>query len=146
MENNTLVRTCGECSLCCKLFRVDELSKPSWSWCRHCKKDGGCAIYSKGRPDVCKDFRCHWLRDLNIPDHLRPDKIHMYAQSGGDKIVKIMVDDAHPEALESEGARELIEGYRQMGNHVLLVTKDCIKYLCGHGREKLALIKMDWIL
>lgn len=70
----------------------------------------------------------------------------MYATSGGDHIVNIRVDQDHLDAIDSQGGKELIEGYRSMGNHVLLITKDNVKFICGHGREKPSMIKLDWVL
>jgi len=146
-KDNFGVRSCGECTLCCKIPRIEDIPKPSWSYCMHCKVGVGCGIYHKGRPEVCVDFTCNWLIDKNIPDNLRPDKIHMYAHGGkGDAVVKIMIDDDHPNAINSDAGACLIEGYRSMGNHVIVVTKDIIRFLCGHGREKPAKLDLDWTL
>jgi len=144
MQNHVVVRTCGECTLCCKLSAIQDLPKPAWSLCQFCKNNS-CAVYST-RPKSCRDFTCSWLVDQNIPDNLRPDKIHMYATSGGEHIVNIRVDNDHPDAIDSQGGKDLIEGYRSMGNHVLLITKDCVKFICGHGREKPVKIQLDWVL
>ena len=55
------VRSCGSCSLCCKLLVIDELDKPPDTWCPHCKPGrGGCSIYAD-RPPSCRLFRCGWL-------------------------------------------------------------------------------------
>lgn len=71
----------------------------------------------------------------------------MYAHGGsGDKIVKIMIDDDHSDAVNSQLGRQLIEGYRSAGNHVLLISKDIVKFLAGHGRERPAKIDLSWIL
>lgn len=54
-------RTCGTCSLCCKLPSVAELNKPIDTWCVHARPSrGGCAIYAQ-RPQRCQNFKCHWL-------------------------------------------------------------------------------------
>jgi hypothetical protein len=63
-------RSCGECTLCCRLMGVEELEKPNDKWCVHCK--GGCQVYNV-RPQTCRDFTCLWLAGaLRIED--RPDK------------------------------------------------------------------------
>ena len=139
------MRACGDCTLCCKLPRIEELLKPSWQWCRHCDVGRGCKIYER-KPDVCSDFSCNWLIDKAIPDHLRPDRIHMYAQwKPGDQVVRVMVDNDFPEAIDTLEGRQFIEGYRAR-NHVLLVTKDIVRFLCGYGRDKPAKMQLDWIL
>jgi len=53
-------RSCGTCTLCCKVLAVDELKKPHGKWCAHCKTGQGCGIYDT-RPAECRDFRCTWL-------------------------------------------------------------------------------------
>jgi len=66
-------RTCGTCTLCCKVLGVDEASTPRSAWCRHCDKKSGCKIYDQ-RPSACREFICLWLVDTSVPDDLRPDK------------------------------------------------------------------------
>jgi hypothetical protein len=57
-------RTCGACSLCCKLAYIPELNKSIDSWCRYARpgvsKAGGCTIHPD-RPTSCRDFECAWL-------------------------------------------------------------------------------------
>lgn len=60
--------------------------------------------------------------------------------------MKIMVDPDYPGSIDTLEGHQLIEGYRSAGNHVLLICRDIVKFLCGHGREKPAKIMLDWIL
>jgi hypothetical protein len=54
-------RSCGTCSLCCKLTYIPELNKSIDTWCRHARPGaGGCSIYSE-RPTSCQSFVCGWL-------------------------------------------------------------------------------------
>ena len=54
-------RRCGECSLCCKLLRIEAFNKPVGTWCAHCAPGrGGCTIYET-RPTECREFFCAWL-------------------------------------------------------------------------------------
>lgn len=70
-NNGTTKRSCGNCSLCCRLFAVPEV-KPDHEWCPHCKPGkGGCSIY-ESRPERCADFNCQWLRDERFGDHWFP--------------------------------------------------------------------------
>lgn len=74
------MRTCGTCSLCCKLLGVVELGKPEGVWCRHFVKDVGCGSYST-RPESCRRFVCAWLDErYNLPEHFKPNNIHAVIQ------------------------------------------------------------------
>jgi len=67
-------RRCGECSLCCTVLRVDELSKLGGISCLHQDADGpGCAIHAM-RPQVCRGYACLWLRG-GLPLEDRPDRL-----------------------------------------------------------------------
>jgi hypothetical protein len=75
-------RSCGECSLCCKLPRIPVLNKPAGKWCKHARPGkGGCSIYND-RPDVCRGFACEWLVNKSMGDEWFPahSKI-MFCQS-----------------------------------------------------------------
>jgi hypothetical protein len=76
-------RTCGTCSMCCKVLSIDAepgFIKPADTWCQHCRPGrGGCSIYAD-RPSVCRGFACEWLIS-DIPDLWNPQHskivIHM---------------------------------------------------------------------
>lgn len=71
-------RSCGSCSLCCKVMGVQDpaLEKPVGVWCEHAQKGRGCGIYST-RPSACRDFKCLWLgAEFGRFPQFRPDKIH----------------------------------------------------------------------
>lgn len=73
-------RSCGTCSLCCTLLRVDELSKAAGRDCVHQQRprdggsggDAGCGIYAS-RPPICRGYRCLWLQG-GLEDDERPDR------------------------------------------------------------------------
>ncbi len=97
-ETVSLPRTCGACSLCCKLLPIAALDKPHDRWCAHCRPGaGGCMIY-ESRPQTCRDFACHWLADASFGDHWAPLKAKMLVQvTGGhdaayDRFVDVHVD------------------------------------------------------
>lgn len=66
--------SCGECTVCCEVLRVDELNKPSGTLCEHCVTSKGCRIYET-RFEICRTYRCMWLQGVfgNRPE-LRPDR------------------------------------------------------------------------
>ncbi len=91
------MRECGECTLCCKLARVPELRKRTNTWCDHCAIGEGCRIYAD-RPQSCRTFRCWWLDHPEMPDELRPDRVHMYAVGQDDSsVLSVHVDPEFPE-------------------------------------------------
>lgn len=65
-------RTCGSCTLCCKVMAVEELGKPAGKWCSICSPTEGCYAYAE-RPKECRDFACLWLRG-EIPEEFKPDR------------------------------------------------------------------------
>jgi hypothetical protein len=70
-------RSCGHCSLCCKLLGVIELAKPANVWCPHCKPGkGGCGIYSV-RPQICRTYACGWLMSETVGEEWYPLHSHM---------------------------------------------------------------------
>ncbi len=64
-------RTCGTCSHCCTVLRVDELAKAAGRDCRHQRGSDGCGIYST-RPSICRGYKCLWLQG-GLEEDERPD-------------------------------------------------------------------------
>jgi Fe-S-cluster containining protein len=70
-------RSCGTCSLCGYVLRIDHLEKPSNEWCRHCHPGhGGCSIYAQ-RPQVCRSFACAWLVTTTMGERWFPRRAKM---------------------------------------------------------------------
>lgn len=65
-------KDCGTCTLCCKLFPVPELDKPSGAWCRHIVQGRGCGIHAT-RPQVCRAFHCQWLYNPDLGPEWKPE-------------------------------------------------------------------------
>lgn len=66
-------RSCGACSLCCVVLRVDELGKLGGVACEKLRPEGGCSIHAT-RPGICRAYRCLWLRG-GLPEADRPDRL-----------------------------------------------------------------------
>jgi hypothetical protein len=97
-------RSCGTCSLCCKLIHVAELNKPMGQWCPHCLKSGGCGIYET-RPNVCRDWFCEWIANPNIGDEWRPlstKMVMIVVNDGGAQKLVVHVDQGSPLAWKKE--------------------------------------------
>lgn len=68
--------SCGDCDICCKVFRIEELDSPKGEYCKHCDK--GCSIHET-RPDVCRGFECGYLTN-GWKEDLRPDNCGVIVQ------------------------------------------------------------------
>ncbi|MBB3978224.1 hypothetical protein GGQ64_003458 [Rhizobium azooxidifex] len=86
-------RSCGTCTLCCRLPDIDALSKPANAWCQHCRAEGGCTIY-QDRPQVCRDFLCLWMVDDALGQEWEPARSHMMIYRQGPQVT-VLVDPAH---------------------------------------------------
>jgi hypothetical protein len=115
----TTLRSCGTCSLCCKLYEIPELDKPSHVWCRHCRPGkGGCSIYQE-RPPVCVDFRCLWLTG-QLGDEWWPPRskivvTHYWDEEGNFPIMKFSVDANYPNRWREEPYYSQIKGFSAIG-------------------------------
>ena len=69
-------RSCDGCTMCCKIMAVVELAKPRLQWCPHCDIGKGCKIYET-RPEPCRLFYCHYLKDERIGEHWKPAQSRM---------------------------------------------------------------------
>ena len=123
-------RMCGKCSLCCKLNKIAVLDKPTGKWCIHCKIGSGCTIYAD-RPEICREYRCLYLMDPNLPEYWYPLHSHMLLQSGsGPDVMIVLVDPARPDAWRREPYNEMIRGYAKTlcprGGKVLVKIGPCI--------------------
>jgi Fe-S-cluster containining protein len=65
-------RSCGTCSLCCKLYPVQELGKPAGQWCVHSVPGSGCNDHHN-RPQACRAFYCAWRLDPNLGPEWKPE-------------------------------------------------------------------------
>jgi hypothetical protein len=95
-------RTCGDCTLCCKVMAISALAKPQGTWCGHCAVGTGCRIYA-ARPEECARFACGWLVDPKLGEEWRPSRsrIILIAQRGDNRLVA-HVDPARPDAWRRE--------------------------------------------
>lgn len=67
-------RSCGACSLCCTVLRVDALRKPGGTPCPELGPPGtGCSIHPT-RPPICRRYRCLWLQG-GLDEEDRPDRL-----------------------------------------------------------------------
>jgi hypothetical protein len=101
-------RACGDCALCCKLLRIDELKKPAYQWCIHARPGthgGACSIYPD-RPSACKGYACEWLVNTDFDKELwYPKDCHMVVSIltlNGIRTFTVTVDPGYPLAWRRE--------------------------------------------
>jgi hypothetical protein len=122
-------RTCGECSLCCKLIRVDALAKPPGIWCTHCAPGKvGCRVYDK-RPAECRDFYCAWMVSPSLDEEWRPSKckIVLRVESDG-KLIAAHVDPTDPTAWRRQPYFQTLKQFAikgvDVGQRVIVYIRD----------------------
>src|SRR4051794_36413536 len=107
-------RSCGTCTLCCKVIHIEALKKPQGVWCLHCKPGKGCSIYDK-RPDECGAFHCGYLLNGDIGEEWKPErsKIVLVQQVEGKRIVAY-TDPQRPNAWRREPYYSTLKKWARM--------------------------------
>jgi hypothetical protein len=93
------VRSCGTCTLCCKVLEITDLHKPTNTACSHIMAGGGCDIYD-GRPRQCRTFSCAWLQG-HLDDDWFPADSGMVPHFSIDAL-NVQVDLANPDRWREE--------------------------------------------
>jgi hypothetical protein len=116
-SSGVLERSCGSCSLCCKLLSIEGVEdRPGWTWCRHCRPGkGGCGIYDE-RPQACRNFVCGWLSGgldtVLDPERWHPAKARMMitAEAVDPEVhIVVQVDPNFPDRWREQPYRQDIQ-------------------------------------
>lgn len=105
-------RSCGSCSLCCVVLRVDELAKLGGEPCRYLRAGAGCGIHAR-RPGICRAYHCLWLGGgLEAGD--RPDRLGALLDVVAvGETHRLEIREAEPGAFDrSPRLRAIAERYR----------------------------------
>jgi hypothetical protein len=97
-------KSCGSCTLCCKLFDVDwlEKPKPAGQWCHHCKPGRGCAIW-QSLPTKCASYFCVWRLDPALGLEWKPEKARFILTHAHEEApLAVVLDPAMPDAHRRE--------------------------------------------
>lgn len=129
-------RSCGTCTLCCKLLAVPALDKPAGTQCDHCSIGKGCRIYSE-RPAECGQFHCGFLMQPSLKEVWRPSRSRIVLRSERDtNRIIAQVDPERPGVWKREPfhstlrawARDGIPARRQVlvciGNRTIVILPD----------------------
>lgn len=120
-------RTCGTCTLCCRLPDIDALSKPANAWCDHCVEGQGCLIYER-RPALCRDFLCLWRTDEDLGDPWEPARSHMMVYRQGSQIT-VLVDPDFPESWKQAPYDETLKRWAREdrdGQYVIVFVGEAV--------------------
>jgi len=117
-------RDCGTCTMCCKGFDIPELGKAAGEWCRHVVQSRGCGIHAT-RPEVCRSFFCHWMRNGRLGPEWRPDRSRfiLYTEMEGRRLV-VAPDAGAPTSWRREPYYAQMKRWAALGaasNNQLLV-------------------------
>jgi hypothetical protein len=121
-------RSCGTCTLCCKVFEVPALQKPAGTWCRHCLPGKGCGIHET-RPQHCREFFCLWMTDANLPEDWKPERSKIVLTLfPGNGFIYVQVDPGSPQAWRKapyyDKLRALARTLLEQGRHVIVFVND----------------------
>lgn len=94
-------RSCGTCTLCCKLFDIRALDKPRFEWCKHCAVGHGCNIYEQ-RPDECRAFNCSYLLNPDLGEEWKPSKSKIVLTLEKGNVIGVYVDPGRADAWRKE--------------------------------------------
>lgn len=108
LRKNAANRSCGTCTLCCTVMRVDTLQKPALKQCAHLGRQG-CEIYGE-RPVECRDFFCGWRLGF-FETGERPDQLRAVVDAQIEEPVGLLIAVRESES----GVFERIPKLRQLG-------------------------------
>lgn len=129
MELNTIIegRSCGSCTLCCKILSIAELNKPQGDWCRYALVGKGCSIYPD-RPSECRTFLCGYLSWPVAGEHWQPAKCKMVIVSELDgQRIGVHVDPGRPSAWREQPFYDELKQMAKIGARDNIQVVVCIK-------------------
>jgi hypothetical protein len=107
-------RSCGSCTLCCKVFAVPEVESPRSILCKHCVPNKGCSIHSS-RPAICRQFFCNWLLIDTLGPEWQPERSKIVLQSvvvaDGHQGLSVHADPDYPESWRQPPYYTQIKGW-----------------------------------
>ncbi len=148
-------RSCGTCTLCCKLLSVETIGKPEGVWCDHCLTRRSCGIYDT-RPGECRDYYCGFMLLPHLGEEWRParSRLVLGIEPGGNTIY-VYVDPARPDAWRrepfysklKEWARNAVPSHGRvivrLGNRRIVVLPDRDVDLGTLGRDEMIVLKEE---
>ena len=122
-------RSCGSCTLCCKLFNVPEVPTTAGKWCRHCDPGKGCRIHDT-RPETCRKFFCGWMVSPGLGPEWKPERSKLIVQLHALNETfwfNAYVDESYPSAWKRpeiyKKLKEIASGNAATGNQTKVVVR-----------------------
>lgn len=107
------MRTCGTCTLCCKVLDVRSLAKPPGRWCAHVVQGRGCGIHG-AHPADCRGFACGWLKSADLGPEWKPEVSRFVLRDESDeRRLCIDVDPGFPDAWKKPAYYPLIKRWAE---------------------------------
>ena len=107
-------RSCGTCTMCCKVYLIRELSKPAGQWCAHCLRGSGCGIHAS-RPRSCREFFCSWLVDPNLGPEWKPEVSRFVLSADAThRAIMVTVDPGMPLAWKREPYYAMLKRFSEI--------------------------------
>ncbi|WP_336485296.1 hypothetical protein [Methylobacterium nigriterrae] len=95
-------RSCGACTLCCKVYDVPAVESVAGQWCRHTQAGRGCAIHAT-RPAHCRAFHCLWMTESWLGPEWKPDRAKMVLSLDPvSRHMNVQVDPGQPNTWRRE--------------------------------------------
>jgi hypothetical protein len=113
-------RSCGTCTMCCKLFDVPEVASTAGKWCRHCSPGKGCRIYET-RPQSCRSFFCGWMVSPTLGPEWKPERAKIILQFhvvGEIYWLTAYVDESYPTAWQRPELYERLKKFARANGAV----------------------------
>jgi hypothetical protein len=127
-------RSCGTCTLCCKVLSIGELGKPQGEWCRHCDIGRSCKVYDD-RPSECRTFYCGYLTWPMTDDHWVPARCKMVIVSELDgNRVAIHVDPGRPNAWREQPY------YDEIKQWAVFAARDALQVVVCIGKRAIVIL------
>lgn len=81
-------RSCGSCTKCCEGYTsggVYGIKFGNGIPCHFVEIGLGCTIYEDRPRHPCQIYKCHWITNIDIPEHFKPEISHIMATRRGQK-------------------------------------------------------------
>jgi hypothetical protein len=120
-------KSCGDCTMCCKVYPVPVMNKPRGVWCKECTPGKGCGIWQT-RPQFCRDFHCTYILDGRLGPEWKPNVCKFVMNWAAKGLLHITVDPAFPLSYRKEpyftGLKETAKRCMEKGESIIIFSGD----------------------
>ncbi len=114
-------RSCGTCTLCCKVYDVPAAGATAGNWCPNCLPGRGCKIYD-ARPQQCRDFLCLWMTQDFLGPEWKPEKARfVLTMDAATRWLFVQADPGAAQAWRKEPYLEQLRRWAVAGKRPVIV-------------------------